>query len=259
MKKKILTICLVVALAATAVIGGTLAYFTDTESDKNEFVTGNISIDQFEMQRDEEGKLEDFEDGGLIMPAAGDPAYNGAYVSYEDVGAPGNNEVWANHMNAQDKFVFVKNDGSQPAYYRTIIAIECPEGVTARTNVNGHSFFDWDSTVTGSQNGNQAKEYIVTVDGVRYEVTVATYTEVLAANEVSRPTLLQVAYDKATTQEQMNLFGDKIEVYAFTQAVQAEGFADLYTADVACEALNDAFGEITDAYLLTELTKVING
>lgn len=45
MKKKILAICLVVALAATAVIGGTLAYFTDTTETKvNEFTVGNVDI-----------------------------------------------------------------------------------------------------------------------------------------------------------------------------------------------------------------------
>lgn len=46
MKKKIIALCLVIALAATAVIGGTLAYFTDTtEARVNEFTVGNVDID----------------------------------------------------------------------------------------------------------------------------------------------------------------------------------------------------------------------
>lgn len=44
MKKKIVSLCLVVALAATAVIGGTLAYFTDTDTETNVFTAGNIKI-----------------------------------------------------------------------------------------------------------------------------------------------------------------------------------------------------------------------
>ena len=40
MKKKILALCLVVALAVTAVVGGTLAYFTDTDEAENVFTTG---------------------------------------------------------------------------------------------------------------------------------------------------------------------------------------------------------------------------
>lgn len=46
MKKKIIALCLVIALAATAVIGGTLAYFTDTTEElNNTFKVGNVDID----------------------------------------------------------------------------------------------------------------------------------------------------------------------------------------------------------------------
>lgn len=44
MKKKIIALCLVIALAATAVIGGTLAYFTDNEEATNTFTVGNVDI-----------------------------------------------------------------------------------------------------------------------------------------------------------------------------------------------------------------------
>lgn len=44
MKKKIIALCLVIALAATAVIGGTLAYFTDNEEATNTFTVGNVNI-----------------------------------------------------------------------------------------------------------------------------------------------------------------------------------------------------------------------
>ena len=51
MKKKIFSLCLVVALVATAVIGGTLAYFTDTtESKVNEFTVGNVKINLTEPE-----------------------------------------------------------------------------------------------------------------------------------------------------------------------------------------------------------------
>ena len=44
MKKKIIAVCLIVALAATAVIGGTLAYFTDEDDATNTFTVGNVDI-----------------------------------------------------------------------------------------------------------------------------------------------------------------------------------------------------------------------
>lgn len=54
MKKKIAALVLVIALAATAVIGGTLAYFTDTtETKTNKFTVGNVDIDLTEDKWDE--------------------------------------------------------------------------------------------------------------------------------------------------------------------------------------------------------------
>lgn len=45
MKKKIMAVCLTVCLAAVAVIGGTLAYFTDKDEAENVFTVGNVNID----------------------------------------------------------------------------------------------------------------------------------------------------------------------------------------------------------------------
>lgn len=56
MKKKIFAICLVVALAATAIIGGTLAYFTDTEKADNVFTVGNVDITLTEPNWEGSGK-----------------------------------------------------------------------------------------------------------------------------------------------------------------------------------------------------------
>lgn len=56
MKKKILAACLVVCLLATAVIGGTLAYFTDTKTVTNTFTTGNVTITLDETKVGTDGK-----------------------------------------------------------------------------------------------------------------------------------------------------------------------------------------------------------
>lgn len=44
MKKKILALMLCVALAAVAIVGGTLAYFTDSKEQTNTFTAGNVRI-----------------------------------------------------------------------------------------------------------------------------------------------------------------------------------------------------------------------
>ena len=44
MKKKITALCLCVALLAVAVVGASLAYFTDTDNATNTFTVGNVKI-----------------------------------------------------------------------------------------------------------------------------------------------------------------------------------------------------------------------
>ena len=50
MKKKITAICLCVALVAIAVVGASLAYFTDTKTATNTFTLGNVKIELLESQ-----------------------------------------------------------------------------------------------------------------------------------------------------------------------------------------------------------------
>ena len=58
-KKKILALSLIVCLLATAVVGGTLAYFTDTDDAVNTFTAGNVGIDltEAEVMYDADGNL----------------------------------------------------------------------------------------------------------------------------------------------------------------------------------------------------------
>ena len=55
MKKKLIAICLCVALAAVAVVGASLAYFTDTKSATNTFTVGNVKIDLIESKLHRQG------------------------------------------------------------------------------------------------------------------------------------------------------------------------------------------------------------
>ena len=59
MKKKITAIALVVCLVAVAIVGGSLAYFTDTKEATNTFTVGNVSIDLTE---------ENWIGGGTVIP-----------------------------------------------------------------------------------------------------------------------------------------------------------------------------------------------
>ncbi|MBQ3242934.1 MAG: hypothetical protein IJA99_08300 [Oscillospiraceae bacterium] len=253
-------------LTATLVVGGTVAYLQDTDSDVNVMTVGNVYIEQHEYQRAEgvahdagdmgagngvtEGALVPFVQGQALYPAV--PKNNvstdySAEQNTEDLffwgdyvysGTAGNG-LWDdnNLSNVMDKMVFVENTGKTDAYFRTIIAFECPEGMTygvqpytqgneLMNNVNGASY-DWEEVG------------YVTIDGVRYWVEVATYKNILAAGNQSHPSLLQVVLTHNATNEDMELLGDTYEILVASQAVQADGFADAETA------LNAGFGDIT--------------
>ena len=95
MKKKITAICLVVALAATAIVGGTLAYFTDTtEEVRNEFTVGNVAIDLDEPNWDYEGGS--YEDGTVANLVPGTQIDKDPTITVLD--------------KSQDAYVFLKLD-----------------------------------------------------------------------------------------------------------------------------------------------------
>lgn len=50
MKKKITALCLCVALLAVAVVGASLAYFTDNDQADNTFTAGSVKIQLIEQQ-----------------------------------------------------------------------------------------------------------------------------------------------------------------------------------------------------------------
>lgn len=58
-KKKIIAVALCVCMAATAIVGGTLAYFTDTAAQTNTFTSGKVDIklDEVQVKSDDKGNL----------------------------------------------------------------------------------------------------------------------------------------------------------------------------------------------------------
>lgn len=285
MKKRSLLMILALALSLTLAIGGTLAYLQDTDADVNVMTLGSVHIKQHEYERvtDENGdpvkgvegedftadyginesyKLQEFTSYKPAMPAVyqkGTMDWDDFQQLWNQVGAPGSNDLFDDSMkNVIDKFVFVENTGKSDAYYRTIIAIECPEGITddlIHTSFNANSRFDY-SAAEGVQNSSKADTFFVTLKGVRYLVYTATYQEILTPGEVSRPSLLQLYLDPAVNNEHVALFGENWEVLTLSQAIQAAGFTD------AASALNTGFYDpATDegkAKLTADLQKLLD-
>lgn len=94
MKKKILSLCLVAVLLAIAIVGGTMAYFTDTDEVENVFTVGNVKINIIEETDPNQMDT----DGNLILTQPG-------------------------LKNEVKKFVYIANTGKNPAYVRVIFSI----------------------------------------------------------------------------------------------------------------------------------------
>ena len=90
MKKKIVALCLCVALAVVAIGGATLAYFTDTDQEINTFAVGNVSIDLIEQQKGANG-LEAFEPRKTLLPGTSDKNAVSKIVTVKNTGA---NDAW---------------------------------------------------------------------------------------------------------------------------------------------------------------------
>ncbi len=253
--------CTTYVLVAALAIGGTVAYLQDEDSAVNVMTLGNVKIEQIELQRAEgvahnageagngngvkNGDLVDFVQDQPLYPAV--PKNNAAtdytaeatdlffWGDYVYSGTAGNG-LWNDSKlsNVMDKFVFVKNTGKTEAYFRTLIAFECPEGMEfsegpdkeLMMNINGsETLYEWEEIG------------YITVDETRYLVMEATYLNPLAPGNTAHPSLLQVVLTHNATNEDMELLGGTYEILVLSQAVQAAGF------DNAAIALNTAFGE----------------
>lgn len=119
MKKKILSIALVVCIAITAIAGATIAYLTDDDEATNTFTVGNVQIELVEQQRvvGNDGKptttLENFKPDKILLPLVGSVQDDKTKDSLGLTTA-------ANYV---DKIVTVNNIGASDAYIRVIVAV----------------------------------------------------------------------------------------------------------------------------------------
>lgn len=253
MKKKILTICLIVALAATAIIGGTLAYFTDKAEATNTFTAGGVKIQLIEQQVNKEGTaLEDFAQNQVLMPIVGS-----AQGEKDNFGQP----VAANYV---DKMVTIKNTGKSAAYVRAYFAIPSAlddgfeESFNASMNIlhfnfgnaNGATTYNnqwlWGSVAKPNHSGWNYFE--TTIDDVSYNVYFADYYQPLPAGETTEQFISGVYLDSHVDMKDgkyidtrfpnadLSILGGTVKCPVMAVAVQVEGF------DTVDAAITAAFG-----------------
>ena len=248
MKKKIIALCLVVALAATAIVGGTLAYFTDKDSATNTFTAGGVKIDLIEQQSNEDHTgFVTYEGDKVLMPIVG---------SAQGEKYPNGQPKAANYI---DKVVTIKNTGKSDAWIRAYYAVPSAlddgfgESFNAGMNILHGNFGNKDGVTTYEKEwkwmNNGKWQYFETVmDGVSYNVYFADYYQPVAAGDTTAQFISGVYLDENVDMKDgkyidprhpdadLSILEGTVKYPVFAVAVQAEGF------DTAAAAMEAAFG-----------------
>jgi predicted ribosomally synthesized peptide with SipW-like signal peptide len=213
MKKKILIISLVVAVLATAVIGGTLAWFTDTETATNTFTVGNVDI----MLREPLWNGADFND--LTMPAdaavlADTTTLYGIHDAQDIV--PG---------EVIDKDPQVRNVGVNPCWVRLKITVPNQGGELPDVG----QFFDFDATAWES---GAWSDVDTNLDGTFDESVVYAYlTEVLQPDSQTVAAFTTVTIPGTLNNQDMASFGEDLKVIVVAEAIQSDELGALTCQD----------------------------
>ena len=273
MKKKITAICLCIALVAIAVVGATLAYFTDTKTATNTFTLGNVKIQLLESQYhrvnagrgNAVGQTEPLV-GGYLWAAdvdmQGTPENTPNYTTSEEVwsgqyfsdaqieadAAAYKDGYFAEHSQKMTpganvrKNPYVKNTGASDAYIRirTLIPVSLFEVID-----NGPSY--WTTT---AMNEGQVTSKAVTAyntagatdvkqverDGIMYYEYDFTFVKPVKPGEITFWNVWgNIAIDKNATAEQLANV-ESFNVLFEADAIQADGFADAAAAFAAFDA-----------------------
>ena len=226
MKKKLTAIFLCVALVAIAIVGASLAYFTDTDTKNNVFTTGKVDI----------SIEENFEQNSKLLPATGS-AQTGTL------------------KNGVDKEVAVKVEaGSEDTFVRVHIAIpsildDGDSTFDAKNNVLhfnydsnsiGEGKWDWSKTAGAPYEG-EWNYYEATIGDIDYNVYVVTYGTALKAGETTPEYAMHQVYldskvTSADMEELVDALGTNWEIKVIAEGCQSAGFDDAYAA------LNASFG-----------------
>ena len=250
MRKKLVALSMAVLMLAVAVVGGTLAYFTDTKAATNTFTVGNVKIELLEstLHRENAGVANDATSDSelwsdvdkLDIPTSkyksGDSCYSDAQIeadaaTYQQVLAQHNK---LNPSESYHKMPYVKNTGSNPAYIR--IRVMFPHALdTAILNSSMYTSTALEGEFTMAYDDSGRVER----DGVKYNVYTFTRTEALQPNEMTYWNVWGTVHmDADVTNEEIATLvpNGTFDVLVEADAIQADNFADVTAAFQAFDA-----------------------
>lgn len=250
-KKTILVAAIAVMLVAALVVGGTLAYFTDTKSATNTFTVGNVDIELLEssLHRENAGyvgtpgeKLNpdnaELRSEVLKLGSNNTSPYKAGDTFYTDDQIKANareykcDNVMLNPGESYHKMPYVVNTGKNAAYIR--IRVMIPAALdTAILNSSMYT-----TTALNNKEFTMAYDSTGTVerDGVMYNVYTFTRIDPLAAGEMTYWNVWGTIHmDTTATNEQIAqlLPNGTFNVLVEADAIQADGFANATDAFAA--------------------------
>ena len=213
MKKKLTVIFLCVALAAIAIVGASLAYFTDTKSAKNTFTVGNVKIDLIESKFHREGNGNSGDDS---IPKASHVVTAEDNMQYVETGHKmfTNEDIKEDAKTYQEEYLakrgenmvpgrrvakspYVVNTGANDAYIRIRVLVpSAANNDFVKVKDGGVITNQWCSTAFingefidgkggGWDNAPAIDKASVTKDGVTYDVYTFTRVKPLAAGKMT--------------------------------------------------------------------------
>ena len=272
MKKKITALCLCVALLAVAVVGASLAYFTDTDKATNTFTVGNVKIDLIESRFHREGNDNSGDEtipdptqtaSGMKYVTDGHKAFTDAEIKADAanysayIGERGKNMVPGRGVA---KCPYVVNTGANDAYIRIRVMVPsaanndfvkvkdggvitnqwCSSSIGQGEFIDGHG---------GGWNEAPAIERNVDKDGMKYDVYTFTRIQPLKAGAMTEWNVWNyIGIDKTATSADIQKAIDagaittatdgtmSLNVLVEADAIQDEGFADATAAFAAFDA-----------------------
>lgn len=209
MKKKIVTVCLVACMALTAVAGGTLAYFTDVQSAKNEFVSGNVALTLTEPTWESEGK-----NNAKLMPS-------------NDI----KKDPTITMTGTENAYVLAKIKLSSEMYkVMQDYATEKDES-TATVDMMKKWFQGFDTFVAGKKTYTEDSEK----------------TLVIECGEQTKGAILKLFEEVNVPEDMTTAATGKPTVTVVAKAIQAEGFDDADAAYEELVKVSDDNAAVTDA------------
>lgn len=198
MKRKITALCLVVALLAVAIVGGTMAYFTDTESATNVFTVGSIDIELTEPNWNPNVKPD-------IVPG-----------------------------NSYAKDPKLTNKGNSDAYVRIGVNVNNPAILTTLSSTS--EYRPALEKIVDIQSGWTFDKVITNAD--ESVTIYYNYVNVLAPDATTPDlfTRVMIPTDLKQTDEVKAIAGKEFKLTINGQAIQADGFATKEAAYAALDS-----------------------